>query len=277
MNKTYTHLRPDLDAICSAWVARSFLLRDSQIIFVNANWDGEGMKPGDMAVDIEAGGRGVKGKRGLDGHVHSAFRTLAEQYLSDEDREALAPLIRFVDETDMYGAVVRRFLPDAPNHVVGMFNGTNLIAVLEALRTSCKGDDAALCDAMFSILNGMLANGRARIRARKSADECWRTGCGRVAIMENMPHAVADVLFGRGVRVIVYVDGNNIGIYRGKKETVRMDDPRIRKVVDDAGELSEWFIHSSGFLFCRGSRKAPVAAPSLVVPRDLALAAAEVL
>jgi len=71
----------------------------------------------------------------------------------------------------------------------------------------------------------------------------------------------------RGVRVIVYVDGNNLGVIRHGDESLRMDHAEICAVVEAAGETNEWFAHPAGFLFCRGSRKAPAENPSKVNPR----------
>jgi hypothetical protein len=56
-----------------------------------------------------------------------------------------------------------------------------------------------------------------------------------------------------------------------------MDHPEICAVVEAAGEAKEWFAHTAGFLFCRGSRKARAENPSKVKPRTLAEAAAKLL
>ena len=65
-------------------------------------------------------------------------------------------------------------------------------------------------------------------------------------------------------------EATSLAVPRHYEETVRMDHPTIRAVVKTAGETAEWFAHSSGFLFCRGSRKAPVKTASKVRPEDLA-------
>jgi len=76
------------------------------------------------------------------------------------------------------------------------------------------------------------------------------------------------VLGGRAM-AIVYVDGMNIGVIRRDDVSTRMDHPRIREVVETAGEAGEWFAHPAGFLYCRGSRKAPATSRSRVTAREL--------
>ena len=100
-----------------------------------------------------------------------------------------------------------------------------------------------------------------------------------VAVVTNAREfATNGVLFEEyGVRVIVYVDGHNLGIIREGSETLRMDHPDLRAVVSAAGEADEWFAHPAGFLYCRGSRKAPAQSPSRVRSRDLAGAAERLL
>jgi len=63
-------------------------------------------------VDIEAGGRGLKGKKDADGTIHSCFASIVREHSSPEDREALANLVRFVDAQDAHGSAVKFLAPD---------------------------------------------------------------------------------------------------------------------------------------------------------------------
>jgi len=97
-------------------------------------------------------------------------------------------------------------------------------------------------------------------------------------VVNSREFATNGVLFEeRGVRVIVYVDGHNLGVIRHGDESLRMNHAELYAVVEAAGETSEWFAHPAGFLFCRGSRKAPAENLSTVSPRTLAEVAAKLL
>lgn len=113
--KIFTHFNVDLDAVCSVWAAREFIpgARSAAVEFRPANWDGNGMSEGDLALDMEADGRGIKGEKESDGIVHSCFASIVSQYASPADQAALANLVRFVDAQDSRGSAVKFLAPDA--------------------------------------------------------------------------------------------------------------------------------------------------------------------
>lgn len=279
--KLYTHLSVDLDAVCSVWAARQFIpgAKDATVEFRPANWDGNDMTNGDLALDIEAGGRGLKGEKGEGGIVHSCFALIVAKYAPPVDQSALASLVRFVDAQDAHGSAVKFLAPEASREAQEVLAMTGINAVLRALQATHLRNDALVCERMSEILSGMLQAGRARQRAAAEADKAKVLDGGKVAIVVNSREfATNGILFEeRGIRVIVYVDGNNLGIIREGSETLRMDHPELRAVVEAAGEASEWFAHPAGFLFCRGSRKAPAKNPSKVNSRTLAEVAAKLL
>ena len=308
--KIFTHINQDLDAVCAVWAARQFVpgAKDAPIEFRPANWDGDGMSEGDLALDMDAGGRGLKGEVGEDGVVHSCFALVVARYAPQDDQRALDNLVIFVDAQDAHGSAVKHLLrprsacptaeglgyaneyaqgllewayeagrptPDA----VDVLAATGLNAVFRALQAAHPRNDTLVIERMSEILNGMLQAGRARQRAVKEADRAEILPGGQVAIVTNSrEYATNGILFGeRGVRVIVYVDGHNLGVIRHGDEQLRMDHPTIKSVVAEAGEAAEWFAHPAGFLYCRGSRKAPAQSPSRVDPRTLAEAARALL
>lgn len=281
--RIFTHFNVDLDAVCSVWAAKTFIAgaKDAIVEFRPANWDGMDVLEGDLALDIEAGGRGTKGEKESGGLVHSCFALILNQYASAEDLLALANLGRFVEAQDAHGSAVKFLAPETNILAQETFAATGLNAVLRALQATHPRNDALVCERMSEILSGMLQAGRARQRAKVEADKAEILEGGKVAIVVNSREfATNGILFEeRGVRVIVYVDGYNLGVIRHGDESLRMDHPEIRAVVEETAEseLKEWFAHSAGFLFCRGSRKAPVESPSKVTPRALAEAAARLL
>lgn len=279
--KLYTHFVVDLDAVCSVWAARQFIpgVKDAVVEFRPANWDGNDMAEGDLALDIDAGGRGMKGEKGENGIVHSCFAMIVAKFASPADQSALASLVRFVDAQDAHGSAVKFLAPEASREAQETLAMTSLNAVLRALQATHPRNDAIVVERMSEILSGMLQAGRARQRAAAEADKAEIVGGGKVAIVVNSREfATNGILFEeRGVRVIVYVDGHNLGLIRHGDESLRMDHAELRAVVEAAGETGEWFAHPAGFLYCRGSRKAPAENPSKVNPRTLAEIAARLL
>lgn len=279
--KIFTHFSVDLDAVCSVWAARQFITgaKEASVEFRPANWDGNGMAESDLALDMDAGGRGLKGEKGENGIVHSCVALIVGKYASPADQSALVSLVRFVDTQDAHGSAVKFLAPEASRDVQEVLATTGINAVLRALQATHPRNDALVVERMSEILSGMLQAGRARQRAAAEADKAEILDGGKVAIVANSREfATNAILFDeRGVRVIVYVDGHNLGVIRHGEEALRMDHPELRAVVKATGEASEWFAHPAGFLFCRGSRKAPATDQSRVDPRELAEVAAHLL
>jgi hypothetical protein len=278
--RIYTHVNVDLDAVCSVWAAREFIPGAGQapVIFRPANWDGEGLEEGDLALDIPAGGRGIKGEKDADGRVHSCFATLVKKHASPEDQWALQPLVDFVDAQDTHGSAVKFLAPGLSRRNQAALASTGINAVLRALQSINRQNDLVVCKLMWEILSGLLKSFQARQRAELEADRASMFLGNTIALIENAREfSTNGVLFERGVRFILYVDGNNLGLVREGTETLRMDHPTIRRVVENAGEAEEWFAHPAGFLFCRGSRKAPATEPSRVYPKDLIRALSHIL
>lgn len=274
----YTHCNVDLDAASSSWAAKTFIpdAKDACIEFRPADWNGDGVNRDEcLLLDLRAG---IKGEQDSDGRVHSCFAQIVRQYASASDQEALKHLVDFIDMQDAYGSVVEQLIPDAPRDVKDLFGFTGLNAIFRAIQSQFRNNDLDAVRAMSEIFSGMLKTGRARQRAVEEAKKMTIYD-GRVAIVrDSREYGTNGVLFSDyGVRAIVYVDGDNLGIIMRREETIRTDHEVIRAIIADAGEETEWFAHPSGFLYCRGSRKAPANSPSKVDPGVLAQAVLSIL
>jgi hypothetical protein len=284
--RVFTHIHIDLDAAASVWFVRQFLpdARDAEVVFVPANWDGAGMEGGDLALDIRAGSRGIKGSEQADGTIGSCFALLVSRFAPATDQEALRPLSVFVDLQDSKARPVELLARGADESGKKVLDALSPSRVLRALQAVHPRNDALVLERMSEIFSGLLENGRARQRAVVEADHAELIGTGRVAIVRDAREfATNEILFEeRGVHVIVYVDGHNLGVIRKDTVAWRMDHPVLREVVAAAGEEigdgeGKWFAHKDGFIFARGTRKAPATSRSRVRPEDLAAAAARVV
>lgn len=277
----YTHENPDLDALASLWAVLNYdhavIKGNAQVIFRPGNWDGAEMVEGDIAVDIEAGGKGINGVL-IDNVRHSCFATLVTRYLDESDQEAIANLVAYIDAQDTYGSAVKRLLPDTSTDVQNIISFSSINSVFRALQSMNYRKDGRVMSVMHEIFSGMLKTGRARQRAVKDAENAIISPCGNVAIISPKEYGTNAVLFdGKGVRIIIYVDGFNLGIIRKDTEILSMSDQRIVEFVSRYDDVIEWFAHPSGFMFCRGSRKSQATSMSQVPPTELMAFICEIL
>jgi hypothetical protein len=240
----FTHLRPDLDALASAWLARRIRGHCDEVGFVSSAWIGP-IPSGDLAVDIACG---LKGRLDSEtGRVSSAFRLILELPEAGPYREPLAALAN-VEAQDTTGrgpdVLTGHELPDSVRR-------NCLPALIEAARAAFGDDDRALFDWTARLFDGMLELHARREAEMKRADRAhW---FGPVALVEGESAAE---LFRRGARAVVYSDGLNLGALRASGECFhlgRLLEPWLREQRAAAG----WHFHPAGFIACHGSRKAP--------------------
>ncbi len=173
MSKLYTHVNPDLDAHFACWLVKSFIpyMAKAEIVYRGADWDGVGMNHDDMAVDMQAGGHGIKGIQDPDGTVHSCVASLASKYLSAEDQEAIRELISFVDIQDANGSVVHNLISRAHRDARKIFALNNIGAILRAFDCLNQNDPVTVSERMSEIFNGYLRLGRAKLLCSNTSNK----------------------------------------------------------------------------------------------------------
>jgi len=266
MSILYTHVAPDVDAAASVWAARKYMGATSfELRLVPAGWNGNELTDDDIAVDIVAGGRGIKGKE-----AGSAFKAIMETHAPKEDRDAIWWLIEYVTIQDSHGSVVRHLVPEATSKTVAILSGSSLNSVLQVLKREFSTHEEWI-QAVGRIFSALLEEGQSRLRGEKEAERA--TWFGSVAVIKNSDEPSASShLFGKGAIVVVYADGLNLGaVRRADQPNVRLNDPRIMAVIPE-DERPKWFAHEDGFLLACGTRKSPATEASRVTPEELALA-----
>ena len=273
--RIFTHVHVDVDAVLSVSAVRMFNphMTDAEIVFVPAFWDGTAgrdgnlpvMEDGDIAVDLDAGGKGIKGEKTADGRVGSAFLQLVEHYCSAEQQAALARLVDFVDRVDA----------GESSWDEGVIALPQVVAAIKL----AGGRDGDLRAVEFAqdFLRGFLAMEESRLRADAEADaaEIVTRGDARVAIVrEAKERGTNAALYGRGVHAVVFVNGMNLGATRPPEHTFRIDSEAVKAVI---GNEEGWFCHPAGFLVARGSFKSPATSMSRVDPVALAEAVADTI
>jgi len=282
--RIFTHVKPDLDALFSVIAARWYIpgARNARIEFRPASWDGVGMDDGDIAVDMEAGGRGMKGHRDDDGTTHSCFALIMTKYAPTGDCLALASIIEYVDTQDAHGNVAKHIIPDAPQETRNMISATSLSARISWLMAIHKNNIIRIIERLEEDFRGMLIVGYRRLATEEEISDVELFADGKVALVINKGKGVTYALYEKGVRVVVFINRYGMGITREQTETLRMDHPEFLKVVEAAGEEigegdDKWFAHTAGFLFASGTPKSPSAIDSKVDPRALVDVAVKLL
>jgi hypothetical protein len=262
--KIFTHIWVDIDAVVSVWFALRFMVEEEvEILFVPANWNGFELGPQDLALDISAGGKGIKGRM-YKGKVHSCFRYLVNRYGNQETKEKLKFLVDFIDQHDTYGKKNKN-----KNDYFSL-----LSMALRSFRVVHGKDDRLICSRMFELLDGVyeLIDGR-----KKGKENIYDSVdvVGKTAIIFDPENSSSsrDYLYKMGYPAVIYVDGHNLGLLVQSEliqKGLRADHPDILKLIEDIGEKDEWFAHPAGYLFCRGSRKSPRETSSKLDPYILA-------
>ncbi|MGB9687861.1 hypothetical protein [Thermogutta sp.] len=190
---------------------------------------------------------GIKGTREDGGLVHAACLLMPEA--ADLVH---SPLLREIDSQDTYGWSFARY---------------NLATLITALRAEFKAQgmegeelDRAILRCMVPIIRGLARLERQR---RTKQVTLVKIGAWPFALRvdcENLdPHVSIQVVSEQEAEDlrpvgVLYQEGYNLGIARFAPFT----DPDFRPL---APYLPGWFIHSSGFLACWGSNKAPRSEP----------------
>lgn len=293
----FTHKNPDLDARLSLVAVRKYVpgAKNARIALHPANWDGKEMGPNDIAVDMEAGGRGWKGEKDADGKVHSCFSLVMQRYAPTAHLQALRDLIAYVDTGDSQGNVVKALVPGVSNEVRDILSAGGLSVLVAALGTfHGNNNEITVIRRLEEYFEGMLAYYVRRLAAETEADNAELFANGKVALVINGGRNVTYALYGRGVRIVVFKNGYGTGVTREQTETVPMDHGKFIAVVNAAGEevmnddgvligkkigdgAKKWFAHSDKFLLASGTPKSPTTFSSKVDPRELAWVAAKLL
>lgn len=266
--RVFTHVSVDVDNVLSLWFALRFIIKEEvDFYFVSAAWDGKDMKEDDLALDISAGGKGIKGFIDDKNRVHSCFKSLFEEYSNEKTKRVLGDLVTLVDQYDTYGL--------NNNGTIRNDFFITIINALKALKEIYDNDDKIICQRMFEILDGLFKIKEMDLEPRsKFFPSIIIVGKTAITIREeNSRYSARKYLFQMSYDSLIYIQGNNLGILFKDdlvEKGIRADHPKIKKVIEGAGELDDWFAHPAGYMFSWGSRKAPKDKMSSVDPYELA-------
>ena len=244
--------------------------KTSTIRLKNANWDGNGIRSGDIALDMHAGGHGIKGETDPDGTVHSCAATILNTFAPQIAQEALKPFIAYIDAHDAFGRAVSYLFPEMELDEARQFGSIAFGSIVLAIRNQNEHRIHETVRTVIKIFNGIIEKYQSKALARIDAKKATILSEGRIALAMNLHHGVPSVLFAEGAQFVIFVNGYRMGIIRAHGNTCPTSHPRVQQYVRKCKEESEWFAHTSGFLYARGTKKVVVKSPSSVDPHKLA-------
>lgn len=308
--KIFTHRRVDLDACLSVAAVREYApgMENAQIVFVDVDDPCESMGPNDMAVDIPAGGKGIKGfEESSSGITHSGFAEIMGRFAPKDEQRFLRSLISCVDAGDATASpykgiviTVERKPEESGKPFRARKEAARRVVIDQGLKTIfddlafavewSPNRDQMLCTLISQIFRARLHKKRAEARAMKDAERAEWFGArdARVAFTEKGSQLLTGVLMRKKrPAAVVSVQGNILSVLvnHTAQSAFRLDEKRILRVITDAGEGfdqevegTQWFCHSAGFLLTYGNLRSehPPKNPSKVDPRELARVIAEV-
>lgn len=289
--RVWTHQGVDLDAVISVWLVLRFMYPglEYELIFVPAGYNGTSIDGDDIAVDIEAGGKGIKSSIDKDGNKHSSCYTIFRRAcLSDDNYRALCSLISVVDKRDIYGKL--SLVPEDIGHKKDDGDALNKVEGLSfALRVfknhykEEENADELVCEKMFDVLDSLLEE---TLESKKFKAEVERKSfrCGNVFVVETSQRfSVARHVFNNpDNKAYIYVNPqkNSLGVYLSDdfyhNDGFRLRFKDLKPIVAQFNENigkgeNEWFLHEDGFLFAWGTKKDIRPKPSKIRPEELAL------
>ena len=261
--KVYTHVDVDLDNASSVALAllKYNKLTLNDIIFVSGNFDGKEMVGNDIALDIEAGGKGEKGNViSVDGRIRvlSAF-SLFLGSMDTEYQDAFEDLSIFIDAIDSTGTWALGYDLDGVDTLASL---PTLEQVFFAVKHQFK-DDLTVTMFWSKIIQGFWKRHKSDLRASTEATKA-KWPYERIAIMSDSSEPTTmGRLFRQGADFVIYENGYNLGVKRSNAL-----DIDLSYYLKDM--LPDWFHHKAGFLSCWGSKKAPQTAPTYISAEKLA-------
>jgi uncharacterized UPF0160 family protein len=264
--KIVTHSFSDLDAILSMYLVETFLIPETEkaeLFFLPANTPKEDLENFDFVVDMGKVYDPEKGRFDHHGNfTNESAVSLLKKYLDKmKIKTFLEPLLEYVHHQDLSGNYVREIV-GRKNEVLEF---TSLHNILCSLRNARKSD-LEIYLFFKEIFNALSERKKALSEVEKNISKVVSfphpsiaiidggTGLETVYVWEEFPQ----------VKIVIYRDGNNIGLIRRDGEEI--DLTKLQQYIDEEG----WFFHITGFIAARGTKKAPADSPSKYKPDDLA-------
>ena len=258
------HRNSHLDDAAAQWFLR--YVADVGAEFVYQPNDTIQIDPlnGEIGLDVMHE-HAIKGYKLENGGYSSVFRCVVEAFCPEGDllREALVPLVKWVDTNDSCGSVTRAWLGDEHLDI----EAVGLNSLHESYKVQFPGEDEKAMRAFGeSVLTPLMNLHRTLAVARcRMLEDCTFSLHGLIGVCDGPVPPEALRLPSRHLdqmartrnqplpQLLLYRDPNvGLGLVRIRGE-IRLDDARLQKRISSP----EWFFHPGGFLAACGTSTAP--------------------
>jgi len=260
-----THHAPDLDAICSAWLLKTFDTQhygDAKFAFVN---------PGDKISEEKLKQKEILSKNvthvdtGLDkfdhhqperGHDHSSATSLVFDYLCKlhpdiKQDKALRLLTKFVTDIDHFGEV---FWPEA-NHYRYNFMLHEIIRGIEFIELH---DDDSQLHFGFLCIGGVYSSLKQQVKAEeilKTKAQYFQIKTGTCMAVETRNDDTLKLAQKLGSIIVIRKDSRQGHIRIKARPDANLDLKLLHEEIIKIDSIGTWYYHPSGKMLINGSRK----------------------
>lgn len=270
MNTIVTHMSPDLDAIASVWLIKSFYpqFNTATVVYVPAGKTFNNM-PADQDPSIIHADTGL-GR--FDHHQNNEYTCASEKifnYLKDQEllkTHQIEPLERLVEVITFFDHFGESKLPDADSDTYDFL----IIGIIDGLKMLYQ-DDAKITALGCELLDGLLQTFTNKVFAEREIkhglifDSPW----GKTLAIESDNEEAVRVAQKQGFDMVVRKSKKK-GFVRVKllpkiTETLqRLYDELVKK-----DSKATWYYHASGHMVLNGSSKNPDAIPTVLSLADI--------
>ena len=158
-----------MDSYHSAVAVTEFVkgFEKARIVFVSGSYNGRTMNSRDMAVDINAGGKGIKGTLDPSGTRHSSFKFIIDKFTTTKDQKALEMIVKYIDTVDAYGPQTSEVL-GIPRHLNKLFQTISINGLMRGFQALYNESDRKVYRMVKENFRAMLAYGRAMTEKKKN-------------------------------------------------------------------------------------------------------------
>ena len=279
MRRITTHKSSDLDAVTSVWLLKRFMpgWEDAEVAFVNAGerlpgtYENEGQAietiDGIETIHVDTGMGALDHHQTGDNNICGASLTLEfvlkneESTLNKHDnkREAVKRIVELVIDDDHFQEV---YYPEADADIYE----AGIVGIIQGYKILHKGDDNALVEFSFELLDDILHNLESKIWAESEIKEKgveFESRWGKAIGVETINDEVLKRAQMMGYTVSVRKDPSG-GFVRIKAlpdkrggESLNIDLSDAYQKIREMDPESSWFLHASKRMLLNGSSKNP--------------------
>lgn len=260
MKTVVTHNAPDLDAITSVWLVKTFLpdWEEASVAFVPA-----GKTYKDAPVDSDADIMHVDTGFGkFDHHQTNDFTCASKiiyEHIASEhgENEALARMVAYVTDVDHFQEV---FYPDPAADMWDF----SIVSVIDGWRLMYPEDDLKIMHLGMDCLDALYKVFQNKIWAEKALEEGieFESEWGKALGLETINDSAVRLAQRRGYVLVVRKDPKK-GYLRIKTiPKPEIDLEPYYQELKDAEPDATWFLHASHHMLLNGSTKNPDMRPS---------------